>query len=276
MVNKQLDEYLVQQIISRLILPFDRWPAFKYGIISKEGKVLRKKSTLKTTAEQESWGYLDILACNLRKILSDYPTTKMKLAQLNMIQNAPLPTVIGQPPTIPLSTLAGSFFLLKEGEDLLREGVDKNIKITKTQNRFDGTRYDVEYDRGGGITHNATVRLHKDHHDSEDGYVSVFSDSSRNSFGPGIIRRVMDHIKKDAKIKSFSGKRVSGAGRGRIQKISVDEEKESLFEDAPTNAMGGGAIAGGGIGPQGDPPVRRGTILTKVLRRKAKISVANN
>lgn len=33
--------------------------------------------------------------------------------------------------------------------------------------------------------------------------------------------------------------------------------KEFLEEDAPVNNVGGGAIAGVGIGPQGQPPVRK-------------------
>ena len=113
MKNQQLDDYMVQQIISRLILPFEYWDAYKFGIIDKKGKVLRKKNTLKTQQEKDSWGNLDILCCNLKKILMSYPTTQMKLAQLNIIQHANIPTVIGQPPTYPLSLLK-NFFLLKE------------------------------------------------------------------------------------------------------------------------------------------------------------------
>jgi hypothetical protein len=45
-----------------------------------------------------------------------------------------------------------------------------------------------------------------------------------------------------------------------------------LEEDAPANAAGGGAIAGIGVGPQGEPGVQPGTqqnILARMLRRKA-------
>lgn len=32
---------------------------------------------------------------------------------------------------------------------------------------------------------------------------------------------------------------------------------KQFLEDAPTNCVGGGAIAGIGVGPKGEPPVRK-------------------
>ena len=40
-----------------------------------------------------------------------------------------------------------------------------------------------------------------------------------------------------------------------------------IKEDAPANAVGSGAVAGLGVGPQGDPPGPQ-SILTRLLRRK--------
>lgn len=48
-------------------------------------------------------------------------------------------------------------------------------------------------------------------------------------------------------------------------------EAELLYEDAPTNAAGTGAIAGIGVGPDGEPGVNRkkkNTVLSDILRRK--------
>ena len=47
-----------------------------------------------------------------------------------------------------------------------------------------------------------------------------------------------------------------------------------LLEDgAPTNSAGGGAVAGIGVGPQGEPPVTRRTMLKRkmleILKRKS-------
>lgn len=45
--------------------------------------------------------------------------------------------------------------------------------------------------------------------------------------------------------------------------------KKNLKEDAPTNNAGSGAIAGIGVGPQGEPPAKPST---KILKR-SKVSI---
>ena len=40
-----------------------------------------------------------------------------------------------------------------------------------------------------------------------------------------------------------------------------------IKEDAPANAAGSGAVAGLGVGPQGEPPGPQ-SILTRMLKRK--------
>ena len=49
--------------------PFEKQEAFKYGIIDKDGKVLRKFRTLKTTAEKKSYTILHRFVFNLKRIL---------------------------------------------------------------------------------------------------------------------------------------------------------------------------------------------------------------
>jgi len=73
MTNKVVDIFLIYQIIKRIVLPFDKWDAYDLGIIDKDGKVLRKRETLKTTAELEAWGYFDIFIANLKKLLAKLP-----------------------------------------------------------------------------------------------------------------------------------------------------------------------------------------------------------
>ena len=67
--NPLVDVFLTYQFIKRIIVPFEQWDAFKLGIIDKNGKVLKKKSTLKTNQEKAAWGYFDILTANLKKLL---------------------------------------------------------------------------------------------------------------------------------------------------------------------------------------------------------------
>ena len=75
-----VDLFLVYQFIKRLVLPFKEWQAYKLGIIDDKGKVLKKRSTLKTSQEKNAWGYFDILATNLKKLLAKIPGGDTRLA----------------------------------------------------------------------------------------------------------------------------------------------------------------------------------------------------
>lgn len=74
-----VDLFLVYQFISRLVTPFDQWDAYRLGIIDEKGKVLRKRTTLSTQEERSAWGYFDILAANIKKILQKVPGGESKL-----------------------------------------------------------------------------------------------------------------------------------------------------------------------------------------------------
>lgn len=71
--NPMMDMFLTYQFLKRVNTPFEKWDAYKLGIIDKNGKVLKKKSTLKTANEKASWGYFDILTANLKKMLAKIP-----------------------------------------------------------------------------------------------------------------------------------------------------------------------------------------------------------
>ena len=52
-----------------LVTPFDKQEAFKYGIIDKNGKVLRKWSTIIKSQEKKSYTILHRFVFNLKRIL---------------------------------------------------------------------------------------------------------------------------------------------------------------------------------------------------------------
>ena len=54
MANRAVDLVITYRVVKLLATPFEKQEAFKYGIIDKDGKVLRKFRTLKTTAEKKS------------------------------------------------------------------------------------------------------------------------------------------------------------------------------------------------------------------------------
>jgi len=44
--------------------------------------------------------------------------------------------------------------------------------------------------------------------------------------------------------------------------------KHSIKEDAPTNSVGGGGVAGVGIGPQGEPGIPKKKLRSIVMSKK--------
>ncbi len=71
--NPLTDMFLTYQLLKRINTPYEQWPAYKLGIIDRKGKVLKKKKTLKTDKENAAWGYFDIVANNLKKIIARVP-----------------------------------------------------------------------------------------------------------------------------------------------------------------------------------------------------------
>ena len=69
MANRAVDLVITYRVVKLLATPFNKQEAFKYGIIDKDGKVLRKYRTLKTTAEKKSYTILHRFVFNLKRIL---------------------------------------------------------------------------------------------------------------------------------------------------------------------------------------------------------------
>lgn len=72
-MQKLVDIYIVYQFVKRLTTPFDKTPAFKFGIIDANGNVLRPLRTLKTTQEKNAWTWFDILINNVKRMLAKIP-----------------------------------------------------------------------------------------------------------------------------------------------------------------------------------------------------------
>lgn len=80
MIAKTVDLFTTYQFLKRLVLPFEKWDAFKLGIIDAEGNVLKPMETLESKKERDAWGYFDILAANLKKLLGKLPGGKSAIA----------------------------------------------------------------------------------------------------------------------------------------------------------------------------------------------------
>ena len=58
MASRAVDALITYRIVKLLTTPFERQEAFKYGIIDKDGKVLKKSKTLKTEKERKAYTIL--------------------------------------------------------------------------------------------------------------------------------------------------------------------------------------------------------------------------
>ena len=70
MANRAVDLVITYRVVKLLATPFEKQEAFKFGIIDKDGKVLKKYRTLKTTKEKQSYTILHRFVFNLKRILA--------------------------------------------------------------------------------------------------------------------------------------------------------------------------------------------------------------
>ena len=68
-MSRAVDLLITYRIMKILVTPFDKQEAFKYGIIDKKGKVLRKWSTINKSQEKKSYTILHRFIFNLKRIL---------------------------------------------------------------------------------------------------------------------------------------------------------------------------------------------------------------
>jgi len=69
MASRAVDALITYRIVKLLTTPFEKQEAFKYGIIDKDGKVLKKSKTLKTEKERKAYTILHRFVFNLKRIL---------------------------------------------------------------------------------------------------------------------------------------------------------------------------------------------------------------
>lgn len=155
-----IDLFLVYSFIKRLVTPFDQWPAFKLGIIDKDGNILRKKRDLRTIEERNAFGIYDLMVLKLKKLLAKTPGGQSRIA-----------------------SYAAALWLIREHDEIERNG---------------------EYLSEEDIESKFNQYLH---------YTT--------------------------------------------ESFDVNKKFEIMIEDGVVNSAGGGAIAGIGVGPDGEPGVSK-------------------
>lgn len=81
-MSRIVDNLIAFKILKMLVTPFIDTQAYKLGIIDKNGKVLKKTSSMTSSEEREAFTYLDRLVFNMKKIINKLPGGESKLKSL--------------------------------------------------------------------------------------------------------------------------------------------------------------------------------------------------
>lgn len=154
-----VDLFLVYSFIKRLVTPFNKWEAYKEGIIDDKGNILIKRKDYTKNDQKKAFGVFDQMILNIKKLLGKLPGGQTKLA-----------------------SYATALWLIRE------------------QQRIEATNYLTEQ--------------------------SIEED----------LEFALERFLKE-------------------NKSIIDEAAK--IEEEPTNSVGGGAIAGLGVGPDGEPGVSK-------------------
>lgn len=79
-ITRMGDFIYALRIITLLTTPWEQQAAFKFGIINKDGKRLRRFRDLKTSEEKDSFTYLHRMVFNMKRLLGTVPGGKSWLA----------------------------------------------------------------------------------------------------------------------------------------------------------------------------------------------------
>ena len=74
-----VDLFLVYSFIRRLVTPFDKWDAYKLGIIDDEGNILIRRKDFTKKAQRQAFGIFDKLILNIKKLLAKLPGGSTRL-----------------------------------------------------------------------------------------------------------------------------------------------------------------------------------------------------
>jgi len=78
-MGRAIDLLITYRVIKMLVTPFEKQEAYKYGIIDKDGKVLRRAKELKTSKEKDAYTLLHRFVFNLKRLIGLVPGGKSKL-----------------------------------------------------------------------------------------------------------------------------------------------------------------------------------------------------
>ncbi len=222
--------YFAYQFLTKLTTPFNKTEAYKLGIIDDKGKVLKRRSTLKTQAEKDAYTISDTLVFNLKKLLGKVPGGKSKFA-----------------------TFAAALFLLKEDltyrhykdQSFLQEEFFKFMKTEETDVQMIREqitlreKYLEELDAGSGNI--ASIGIGPD--GEPPGITAAQKKKKREKFAgaevftvdPNVFMKARFGKKKYAKYENYVG--TDEVGEEIRQYGRANPSKPIIIKDSLTGAM---------------------------------------
>jgi len=79
-MNQVIDLAITYKFLKNLVTPFEKWPAYKLGIIDKDGNIIKQRRDRLKQEEKDALGYFDVVSLNLRKLLGKLPGGKSAIA----------------------------------------------------------------------------------------------------------------------------------------------------------------------------------------------------
>jgi len=205
-----VDLFLVYQFIRRLATPFEKWDAYKEGIIDKNGKVLIKSKDLNTKKQRAAWRIFDRMIANLKKLLAKVPGGSSKLA-----------------------SYAAALFLIREYKAFTDDDMFLNEDMTDDQLDESLELFSSSYNYYTTLAENVNRKN------------EAFG---RARFKQQLAKRGMDVDKlhtqnvKDALDAKKRRERASSDLKSFRQKNNIDAKPE--IQEEPVNNVSGGNIAG--------------------------------
>jgi len=79
MSKSVVDTVMVFRILRKLTMPYNKWDAFKTGVMDKNGKIL-VKANKRDKKQKDSFNLLDRMVWNLKRLLGKIPGGQMQIA----------------------------------------------------------------------------------------------------------------------------------------------------------------------------------------------------
>ena len=273
-----VDLFLVFSFIKRLVTPFTKWPAYKEGIIDDKGNILISRKDFRKNNQKKAFGIFDQLILNLKKLLGKLPGGQTRIASYaaalwliresekydeNMLTESVYDDIM----------LAESLKSFEEQySDILLEAascptaagdVDLNTKnrdATIKKHNYGPLNVDTPGDYWEKIAVHWDTPVEAAKKSLCENCVA-FDISPRmedcmpgkTSDDDGQLGYCWMHHFKCHSARTCNTWAKGGPITNDATSLDWQSRNEGVDEDAPANSVGGGNIAGLGVGPHGEP-----------------------